>query len=71
MGQIAQNDDRLYSVRDAAEYLGGVSQYSVHAWMSQKRLVRTKVAARTMIRKSELDRFVREGGKAPTAKGCQ
>ena len=71
MSQTAQDADRLYSVRDAAEYLGGVSQYSIHAWLSQGRLIRTKVAARTMIRRSELERFIRDGGKAPTASGAQ
>jgi Helix-turn-helix domain len=63
--QVASQEDPLYSVQDAARYLGGVSPYSVNAWLSQGRLLRTKISARTMIRRSELERFIRDSGKAP------
>jgi len=61
------SEDRLFSVKAAAAYLGGVSAYTVAAWMSQGGLRRTKVGSRTMIRQSELQRFVAEGdgGKSP------
>jgi len=50
--------DELYSVESAAKWLGGVSVWTVRAWLSQGRLQRTKVGGRTMIRHSELQRFV-------------
>ena len=43
------SQDKLYSVKDAAAYLGGLSVYTVHAWLSQGRLHRSKVGSRTMI----------------------
>jgi excisionase family DNA binding protein len=60
-------EDRLLSVRDAAAHLGGLSPYTVHAWLSQGRLRRTKCGSRTFIRLSELERFIAAGddGKSP------
>jgi excisionase family DNA binding protein len=52
--------EALLSVEEAAAKLGGLSKYTIHAWLSKGRLQRTKVGSRTMIRESELDRFVRE-----------
>jgi excisionase family DNA binding protein len=60
------NPDKLYSVSDAAEFLGGVSPWTIHAWLSQGRLRRTKVGSRTMIRESELAKVIQDGGKSPT-----
>jgi excisionase family DNA binding protein len=57
--------DRLFSVTQAAEWLGGISKWTVHAWLSQGRLQRTKVGGRTMIRESELQKVIEEGGKSP------
>ena len=56
--------DALISVNEAARRLGGISKWTVHAWLSQGRLQRTKVGARTMIRESELTRVIDEGGKS-------
>ena len=56
-------EDPLFSVDEAAKYLGGLSPYTVHAWLSKGRLMRSKVGSRTMIRKSELDRLIRDGAK--------
>lgn len=67
MTQPSLNADRLFSTQDAAQYLGGVSPYSIHSWSSKGLLIRTKIRARTFYRQSELDRFIREGGKAPAA----
>jgi excisionase family DNA binding protein len=58
MNQVAGKSDPLYSVEDAARYLGGLSKYTIHAWLSQGKLARTKVGSRTMIRESHLQAFV-------------
>lgn len=53
-------DDQLFSVEQAAVELGGISKWTVHSWLSQGRLRRTKVGRRTMIRASELHRFIED-----------
>jgi excisionase family DNA binding protein len=58
---------RLFSVEDAAKYLGGISKYTIHAWLSSGKLRRTKVGSRTMIRESELERVIDDGGKSPAS----
>ena len=58
--------DKLYSVTEAAKALGGISKWTVHAWLSQGRIRRTKVGGRTMIRESELQRVMEDGGKSPS-----
>jgi excisionase family DNA binding protein len=58
--------DKLYSVEDAATFLGGLSKYTIHAWLSSGKLRRSKVGARTMIRESELERVIEDGGKSST-----
>lgn len=58
--------DKLYSVSDAAKFLGGISKWTIHAWLSQGRLRRTKVGGRTMIRESELAKVIEDGGKSPS-----
>lgn len=58
------DEDKLCSVKDAAAYLGGLSVYTIHAWLSQGRLRRVKVGSRTMIRESELQRVIEDGGKS-------
>jgi excisionase family DNA binding protein len=59
-------NDLLVSVEEAARRLGGISKWTVHAWLSQGRLNRTKVGGRTMIRESELEKVIEEGGKSPS-----
>jgi len=59
-------EDRLLSVSEAAQRLGGISKWTVHAWLSQGKLQRTKVGSRTMIRESELQKVIDVGGKSPT-----
>lgn len=49
--------EKLYPVEGAAETLG-VSKWTIHAWLAQGRLRRTKVGARTMIRESDLQAFI-------------
>ena len=57
--------DALLSIDEAARRLGGLSKYTIHAWLSRGKLRRTKVGSRTMIRESELERVIEEGGKSP------
>jgi excisionase family DNA binding protein len=56
--------DQLLSVDEAARRLGGLSVYTIHAWLSSGKLRRTKVGSRTMIRESELQRVIEDGGKS-------
>jgi len=56
--------DTLLSIEEAARRLGGLSKYTVHAWLSKGKLRRTKVGSRTMIRESELQRVIEDGGKS-------
>jgi len=56
--------DVLHSVPSAAKFLGGISVWTVRSWLSQGKLRRTKIGARTMIRQSELERFLAESEKA-------
>jgi excisionase family DNA binding protein len=42
----------LLSVEQAAERLGGISKWTVHAWLSKGKL------RRTMIRESDLQAFI-------------
>ena len=56
--------ERLLTVDEAASALGGISKYTVQAWLSSGKLLRTKVGSRTMIRESELERVVEDGGKS-------
>jgi excisionase family DNA binding protein len=53
-------DDKLYSVEAAAEWLGGVSIWTVRSWLSQGRLRRVKVGRRTMIRESQLNKLIKD-----------
>jgi len=52
--------DKLFSVEDAAAFLGGVSKWTVHAWLAKGKLRRTKVGSRTMIRESDLQAFINQ-----------
>ena len=59
-------ENALISVPEAAKRLGGISTWTVYAWLSQGRLQRTKVGGRTMIRESELAKVMKDGGKSPS-----
>jgi excisionase family DNA binding protein len=48
--------------------LGGLSKYTIHAWLSSGKLRRTKVGSRTMIRESELERVIEDWGKSPVGR---
>jgi excisionase family DNA binding protein len=60
--------DVLMSVEQAAIRLGGVSKWTIYAWLSQGKLRRTKVGGRTMIRESELSKVIQDGGKSRSPK---
>jgi len=61
--------DELLSVEEAARRLGGLSKYTIHAWLNKGKLQRTKVGSRTMIRESELIRFVNQCNAGSTFNG--
>lgn len=56
--------ERLLTVDEAARALGGISKYTVQAWLSSGKLQRTKVGSRTMIRESALECVLVDGGKS-------
>ena len=63
--------EQLFSIKEAARRLGGILKWTVHAWLSQGRLQRTKVGGRTMIRESELQKVIQDGGKSPSPRRDQ
>jgi excisionase family DNA binding protein len=63
-GAESMDLDKLYSVSEATKLLGGISKWTIYAWLSQGRLQRTKVGSRTMIRESELQKVIDDGGKS-------
>ena len=58
--------ENLLSVEEAAKRLGGLSKWTIHSWLSQGKLQRTKVGSRTMVRESELAKVIEDGGKSAT-----
>ncbi len=60
--------DALLSVDEAARRLGGLSKYTIQAWLSSGKLRRTKVGSRTMIRESDLAAVIEVGGKSTRRK---
>lgn len=56
--------DELLSIKEFARRLGGISPWTVAAWLSRGKIKRTKVGGRTMIRESELQKVINDGGKS-------
>lgn len=54
------NNDRLHSIKSAAEFLGGVSESRIRVWLWREILQRVKVGRRTMLRESELLALIHE-----------
>jgi predicted site-specific integrase-resolvase len=52
--------ERLYSIPDACEMLGGISPWTLYSWLSRGKATRTKVGRRTMIRETEIQRLMRD-----------
>lgn len=55
--------ETLYSVEDAARKLGGVSKFTIYAWMSRGVLERTRVGGRVMVRESALLRLLQQSSE--------
>ncbi len=60
--------ENLFSVEEAAKRLGGLSKWTINKWLTEEKLLRTKVGGRTMIRESELLKVMNDGGKSPAPK---
>lgn len=58
---------KLHSVESAAEFLGGVSPWTIRAWLTQGKLTRIKVGARTMVLEQELIGLARPESPAQAA----
>ena len=59
----------LYSVTEAARMLGGISRFTVYAWMNRGLLERTRVGGRVMVRESSLLKLLEQGNREDTARG--
>jgi excisionase family DNA binding protein len=68
MAKETKQLEPLYSVTEAARKLGGVSKFTVYAWMARGILERTRVGGRVMVRESSLLKLLEQGNKQePTA----
>jgi hypothetical protein len=45
---------KLHSIESAAEFLGGLSPWTIRRWLSDGRLQRVKVGSRTMVTEQSL-----------------
>jgi hypothetical protein len=59
--------EKLLSIESAAEFLGGLSPWTIRAWLSKGRLTRVKVGARTMVYQNELVKMARPETRAEAA----
>lgn len=57
---MAQPEDKLHTVKSAAEFLGGISESAIRAWLYRGVLRKAKVGRRTMVRESELRALIHE-----------
>ena len=55
--------EKMYSVPEAAEVLG-ISTWTIYAYLSSAKLKRSKIGSRTVIRESELEKLIEDGGKS-------
>jgi excisionase family DNA binding protein len=60
--------ETLYSVQEAARKLGGVSKFTLYAWMRRGTLERTRVGGRVMVRESSLLKLLERGDKLEAAR---
>ena len=60
--------EKLHSIPSAAGILGGVSHWTVRAWLQQGRLTPTRVGGRIMISERELERFLAQEQTRPRNK---
>ena len=52
--------DPLFSVEESARQLGVLSRWTIYGWLASGKLRRTRVGGRVMIRRSELQRIIRD-----------
>jgi excisionase family DNA binding protein len=45
---------KLHSIESAAEFLGGLSTWTIRRWLTDGKLTRVKVGSRTMVYEEEL-----------------
>jgi Helix-turn-helix domain len=53
--------DKLYSPKAAKEFLHLKSHLTIYKWLSQKKMQRTKIGGKTLIRESELLKLIVDG----------
>jgi excisionase family DNA binding protein len=61
--------ETLYSVEAASQKLGGVSRFTIYAWLSKGILERTRVGGRVMIRESSLLKLLEQSSKQEAGRG--
>jgi excisionase family DNA binding protein len=57
---IMEHQTEFLSVEQFAKAVGGISKWTVYAWLSKGIIRRTKVGRRTMIRVSEIERVAKD-----------
>jgi excisionase family DNA binding protein len=57
--------ENLYSIEEAANKLR-ISKWTLACWLSSGRIERTKCGGRTLIRESQLEKLLQDGGKSPS-----
>jgi excisionase family DNA binding protein len=63
--------EKLYSVSQAAEKLGGISTWTLHSWLSKGRLKRTKIGGRTMVSEDAIREFIASCNRETPKEQCQ
>jgi excisionase family DNA binding protein len=58
----------LYSVAETAKRLGGISRFTVYAWMNRGVLERTRVGGRVMVRESSLLKLLERSNRQGSAR---
>jgi excisionase family DNA binding protein len=53
--------EKLYSVKQASEILGGTSKFTIHSWIKKKQINVIRLGRRVFIPESELIRLVSRG----------
>jgi predicted site-specific integrase-resolvase len=53
-GNLEVTVGKLHSIESAAEFLGGISPWTIRRWLSDGKLQRIKVGSRTMVAEQEL-----------------
>jgi excisionase family DNA binding protein len=61
--RTAPDEDEYFSIPETARIMR-VSPGTVSVWLTQGRMRRTKAGHRTLVRRSEINRFLVDGGKS-------